>query len=315
VEAAPTHQHYVPQFVLRNFASGRNKQIYVFDKATGKSFKTAVRNIASVSGFYDFEINGVFHSLDPFFQNLENRANEVFKKILRGRSIRNLDVDEKAAVAVFSTVQMLRTIAQRKQYKDANDKLREEIELRGGDPRNVKGFEVLDEEQARIEQIMLLPKLAQDFAPHFVHKAWLLYSTPQQRAFYISDNPVTMHNTVNQDPDRGTLGLAVPGIEIYFPLSATLCLGFLCPSLEQWIREGQARADRLGAPVSIHEFIRALDGEATLGLAPESVTHHNSLQVINAERYVFSCDGDFALVREMLQSNPELADGPRHRVA
>src|ERR1700694_2235755 len=38
----------VPQFVLRNFVSGRSKQIYVFDKTTGKSFKTAVRNIGSV---------------------------------------------------------------------------------------------------------------------------------------------------------------------------------------------------------------------------------------------------------------------------
>jgi hypothetical protein len=195
-----------------------------------------------------------------------------------------------------------------------NDKFREAIELRGGDPHSVKGFEVLDEEQARMEQIMLLPKLAQDLAPHFVNKSWLLYSTPRQRAFYISDNPVTMHNTVNQDPDRGTLGLAVPGIEIYFPLSGTICLGFLCPSLEQWIREGQARADSLGVPVSFHGFIRALKGERALPLASENVTHHNSLQVINAERYVFSSDGDFALVREMLQSNPELKDGPRYRM-
>lgn len=268
-----------------------------------------------MGGFYDFEIDGTPSSLDPFFQKVEDRAKEVFRKILQRRSIRGLDVDEKAAVAVFSTVQMLRTNAQRKQYKDMNDRFREAIELRGGDSHDVRGFKVLDEEQARIEQIMLLPKLAQDLAPHFVTKSWLLYSTPQQRTFYISDNPVTMHNTVNQNPDRGTLGLAVPGIEIYFPLSGTLCLGFLCPSLERWIRHGQERADRLGLPVSLHEFIRALDGEGTLQLASENVTHHNSLQVINAERYVFSCDGDFALVREMLLSNPELKDGPRYRMA
>jgi site-specific recombinase XerD len=111
MEAAPTHQHYVAQFVLRNFASGRSRQIYVFDKATGKSFRTAARNVASVSGFYDFEISGASYSLDPFFQKLEDRAKEVLTKILQRRSIRDLEVDERATVAVFSTVQMLRTNA------------------------------------------------------------------------------------------------------------------------------------------------------------------------------------------------------------
>jgi hypothetical protein len=67
--------------------------------------------VASVSGFYDLEISGASHSLDPFFQKLEDRAKEVFTKILQRRSIRDLEVDERATVAVFSTVQMLRTDA------------------------------------------------------------------------------------------------------------------------------------------------------------------------------------------------------------
>jgi hypothetical protein len=49
------HQHFVPQLLLRNFATGsrRNKQIWVFDKQTGKEFRTAVRNVATEGGFYD----------------------------------------------------------------------------------------------------------------------------------------------------------------------------------------------------------------------------------------------------------------------
>ena len=315
MDKAGTHQHYVPQFVLRGFASGRSKQLYVFDKANGKSFKTAVRNVASEGGFYDVEIGGVPHSLDPFVSKLEEHAKDPIRKVLSTRSLRGLSVEERASIAVFVTIQLLRTNAQRRQFKHMNDMFRDAIIQRGGDPHSVENFEVLDEEEARAAHLQLIPGLVRDLSPHFVDKSWLLYSTPQKHAFYISDNPVTMYNTVNQDPHRGTAGVAVPGIEIYFPLSGTLCLGFLCPSLEAWIRDGQSRADRLGVPLSLRDFITALDGNGTLGLPPESVMHQNSLQVINAEQYIFSSNGDFALVRDMLRTNPELRSGPRYRMA
>ena len=310
-----THQHYVPQFVLRGFASGRSKQLHVFDKADGKSFKTAVRNIACEGGFYDAEIGGVRHSLDPFLSELEERAQGPIRKVLSTRSIRGLPIEERASIAAFVAVQLLRTNAPRRQFKHMNDILRDAITQRGGDPHSVENFEVLDEEEARAAHLQLIPGLARHLAPHLLHKSWLLYSTPQKHAFYISDNPVTMYNTVNQDPSHGTTGVAVPGIEIYFPLSGTLCLGFLCPSLETWIRDGQTRADRLGVPLSLHDFITALDGNGALGLPPKSVIHQNSLQIINAEQYVFSSNGDFDLVHCMLRTNPELRSGPRYRMA
>jgi hypothetical protein len=37
----------------------------------------------------------------------------------------------------------------------------------------------------------------------------------------------------------------------------------------------------------------------------------NSLQVIEAERFLFSADGDFSLAEDMLRTNPELKVGPR----
>jgi hypothetical protein len=300
MDKAETHQHYVPQFILRGFASGRSKQLHVFDKANSKSFKTAVRNVASEGGSYDAEIGGVTHSLDPFLSKLEEHAKDPIRKVLTTRSVRGLSVEERASIAVFVTIQLLRTNAHRRQFKHMNDMFRDAIIQRGGDPYNVENFKVLDEEAARVAHLRLIPGLARDLAPHFVDKSWLLYSTLQKHAFYISDNPVTMYNTVNQDPNRGTAGIAVPGIEIYLPLSGTLCLGFLCPTLEEWIRDGQMHADRLGVPLSLHDFITALDGNGTLGLAPESVMHQNSLQVINAEQYIFSSNGDFSLVLDML---------------
>jgi hypothetical protein len=315
MNSAPTNQHYVPQFVLRNFASGRNKQIHVFEKTTGKSFKTAVRNIAAETGFYDFEIDGRVQSLDPSLQMLESVTNQIIQRIVRTRSLKNLNDEERSKLALFVTVQMLRTTALRKQSKDLIDKIRDGIVQRGGDPNHLKGFQNLDEEQARIEGIRMLPSLARDLAPHFLSKAWILYSTSERCSFYISDNPITLQNTMNQDPLRGTLGLGVPGIEIYFPLNETLCLGFLCPTIETMIRNGHYRARQMDASISLDNWIAALNSEVTLGLNDDSVTNLNSLQVINAERYVFSGNSNFRLVREMLESDPELKSGLRYSIA
>jgi Protein of unknown function (DUF4238) len=310
-----THQHYVPQFLLRNFGSGRSNQIYVFEKSTQKTFKTSVRNIASVRGFYDFDIAGEARSVDPLLQLLEDATKEIIKQIVQARSLQKISPDERQTLALFVSAQMLRTDAQRRRYKDLNDKIQDAIVKMGGDPNDVDGFQVSNEEESRAQTIAMLPQLARDFAPHFLSKSWLLYTTSHKHAFYISDSPVVMHNTVNQNPYRGTLGLAVPGIEIYLPLSGTLCLGFLCPTIESMIRDGEDRAKRLGAPISFQKWTKAFDGDETLALDPDNVTHHNSLQVINGERYVFSSNGDFALVHEMLRSNPELKNGARYEMA
>ncbi len=36
-------QHYVPQFLLKNFIAGKKDHVWVYDKATHKRFKTHVR--------------------------------------------------------------------------------------------------------------------------------------------------------------------------------------------------------------------------------------------------------------------------------
>uniref|UniRef100_UPI0022EBF80C DUF4238 domain-containing protein n=1 Tax=Listeria seeligeri TaxID=1640 RepID=UPI0022EBF80C len=37
-------QHYVPKFLLRNFGTGKKDQLWVFDKASGRSFQTNAKN-------------------------------------------------------------------------------------------------------------------------------------------------------------------------------------------------------------------------------------------------------------------------------
>jgi phospholipase C len=36
-------QHYVPQFLLKHFSTGKKNKVHVFDKQTGKTFLTNVK--------------------------------------------------------------------------------------------------------------------------------------------------------------------------------------------------------------------------------------------------------------------------------
>src|SRR5262245_5563836 len=51
----PKKQHYVPQFLLRNFGSGKSgkERVWVFDKKTKKSFLDSVRSVGHENRFYE----------------------------------------------------------------------------------------------------------------------------------------------------------------------------------------------------------------------------------------------------------------------
>ena len=60
---------------------------------------------------------------------------------------------------------------------------------------------------------------------------------------YISDNPLVMHNQKDFGP-YGNIGLAVPGIEIYYPLSPNTILAYMCPLALKKTEEAHAKADK-----------------------------------------------------------------------
>ena len=163
----------------------------------------------------------------------------------------------------------------------------------------------------------MIPDLLKSALPHILGKSWILYGTTHQCPFYVSDNPVTLYNTVNQHELMGGEGLAVPGIEIYLPLSDTLCLGLLCPSIEAWLRNSLSHMEEARTPRAerhidnLRSMVKALDGETVHMFDPQNVMHQNSLQVINAERQIFSRTQDFSLARGIIDAEPTARTGPR----
>jgi hypothetical protein len=313
--------HYVPQFLLRNFCVGAKPKLWTYDKSTGKSFETNVRNIAGERDFYELTAGEATVSLEEGLSRLETQAASVIDRIISARSLGVLSEEDRVLLAVFVATQMQRGPNQRESLLALNQELRRALRNRFG--MEGADFPELtpDEAKAITMQSLMEPH---KFAEHILNKAWLMFETMPTTPFYIGDNPVTLqNNTEGYGPLRGNLGLAVPGIEIYFPISSTQTLAFFCRSHEAMIRDGVERM--LNTMIRNPDFEmgfgellkwrRAFRTGVPLPSSPDNVLNHNSLQVRNAERYVFSSQPDFELVESMVADDSCFRIGPRPEIA
>jgi hypothetical protein len=316
-------QHYVPRFLLRNFGLGKKDHVWVYDKTTGRSFRTNAKNIAAESHFYDFEHNGQPATLETSLAKLESATKPVIEALLKADSLMVLPDDQRLVVAAFLSVQLTRTKAFRAQWEDFPRLLREHLANAGDEvaPDSQAAELVLDltQNEAKAQTAKFIMSSPRYFGPHLASKVWVLLSTSPKHPFMISDNPVAKQNLIDR-PHRGNLGLTVPGIEIYLPLSPTRALAMWCPTLVEAVRRNADEVRRSPGPLTdrvaaILAVTRALDNGSPLHYAPENAENFNSLQIGWSERYVFSSVDDFRLVEDMLHNEPALRRGPRMKTA
>lgn len=84
-------QHYVPRFVLKNFSRGKTPQLYVYDKATDKRFRSNIRGVASEAGFYDLDVSGVTLSMEPALLAWKHPPPRRYARSLRTEALRVLN--------------------------------------------------------------------------------------------------------------------------------------------------------------------------------------------------------------------------------
>lgn len=315
------NQHYVPQFILRNFTVGGGKQIHVFDKHDEKSFKTNIRNIAAETGFYNFNIKDYEFTIEPGLCDLESSTCEAFEKIIKERAISHLDNDDMSKIAYFIAIQIYRTRYFRDKISDISKEMSDRLRLYGSGLDQVSIPKPLGKKEIKDVSIKLILKGAEELIPHLLDKKWLLYETPESDPFFISDNPVVRQNHKDFGPFWGNLGLAVTGIEVYFPLTKTLSLAMLCRSHEETFQDVFKKIGFLKKMMPGFERQLPVDMEwienhrkgynegTAIQMTAQNVINHNSLQVKWSSRYVFSSNNNFSLVREMIAADPTFKNG------
>jgi hypothetical protein len=123
---AGTDHHYVPQFLLRGFASQR-KQVCVFDKSDDKEFRSSIRNLACQRDFYDPEI-------DQWLGELEEMSAPIIQSMRAKRTLDHLQNTEIQWLGTFIAVQRVRTLHHRAVSADMNVQLADVLREIGTDP-------------------------------------------------------------------------------------------------------------------------------------------------------------------------------------
>jgi hypothetical protein len=242
----PKKHHYVPQFLLRNFAAMGGAHLHVFDKQTDRVFQANVADVAAENRLYEFSLGNLTATIEPSLADFEAKAANVLREVLSNDDLADLTVYQRVVLSGLVAQLLLRSPQQRALMRHINMKMRQLVSAMGTDPDLLPQLKVLNKNEEKRFTASVLQDLTEQFIPVISEKAWILHSVPENETLYISDNPVAMHNEMKFEL-RGNVGLAVEGVEVYLPVSCRRCLGMYCPSIRSELEAAYEEYQRLGA--------------------------------------------------------------------
>jgi hypothetical protein len=335
IEVLPRFNHSVPQFILNYFS--RDGKICVFDKHSLKEFKLPPNRAMGERDFHNIYFDDLVVSFENRFTHVENLAAPIISEIVQTKSLTNLSPMDLGTLHIFVALQLTRSKAKRLDQ----DAVLTEIKRRWPDATlNPFPDRIADSELGKLSSLKIAFDNLDKFAEPLVLKHLFLMIRDCRDDVYISDNPVVMHNQSTYGP-YGNLGLAVPGIEIYFPLSPDVTLAYLCPTALARVEAEQAKAEkqvsslfatkmlRSGlSPADTAEFnkmraaikrsrdhYRLLKEHRVVPMDAQNVLFLNSLQLRSSYRFVAASRSNFAFARRCLSERPHWKEGMRVQVA
>lgn len=330
------NQHYVPKFILRNFLQNEDKErVSVFEKSTGRGFITQIKNIMAERRFHEFAVDDDHYaSFEGAAGKMEDLIIGTYSRIVEQGKLDRSD-EERSYLGFFLAFQFLRTRASRDKFLELEQQLSDKLCKDGQTLEDISGlgYAPSTEDDLKAQHIDFIQSSIKEFTEIIAGKDFLLMSAPAGRAFYLGDNPVSLHNSLKPRSDFwGNIGLSVKGIELYMPLSSKLMLCAWCPSIIEGLRRTQIQqakeakatafsgvtagkitmlqmkeyleyTDRIVTPVT--ELITNFDSGMPILCDSNNMDFNNSLQMNYARQFVICKNSDFALARKFLDSSSE----------
>lgn len=324
-------QHYVPQFLLRNFGVGKKRKFYVYDKANNKIFSTTSKNIACESRFYDFEVkvdnSSISGTIEHKLSDIECNAQSALKKIIDSDNLSVMTDEDKRNILMFLAAQVVRTKNSRINWENLPVLFRDEIERRFpscnfGDELK-EYIEDIDTKRKNFDFDMFVAKATEEFAGLFYEKVWIWGINDSKKPFFISDDPVVVYNHYQKvTPFFNPHGFGVLGADTYLPITSNRILWLACPvkskemqnvyeSNETLIKVNRIFSGNINNFKSIENLYIAITKMQPIDFEEDNIKFVNSLQVMGAERYIISRSDDFTFAEKILKEHPEYKQGKR----
>ncbi|HBT88119.1 DUF4238 domain-containing protein [Desulfobacter sp.] len=318
-------QHTVPRFLLNNFGfdgGSKHKRLYTFDKKSERTYPQTVFDATTRNVFYNIEGHPEQASLEPILCIYESEAAPILKKLIETKNLTILTEEERFKIATFVAVQRARSYGELLRMSAMLDVVANKLDSIGATPEQIENeLGAVDSSERKNSFLSLILK-QESVVGHLLAKSWILYETDEEHPYYISDSPVTLHNSIDMG-GYGNLGIGLKGIQIHLPISSTLTIAFTCPSIAEQAMNARDQVlnfkknaphflNILKNPSGLVAYGDAYDKGVTKKQTPENVKFLNSLQVNFGEQYVYCSKQDFVLVEQMLNDNKDCKVGMRY---
>ncbi len=300
-------QHYIPQFILRNFVDVKGK-ISVFDKSTDKRFKCTPYNSACENHFYDFSLNieNEEHSttFEQAFSAVENLVAPIFARIVKNNELK-INTVEKQRVSEFLWLQFARTKCMRGHVREILHEFQAKTNMNDAlNPYSKMDPDNLDENDIKIIHSGFILG-SQSFADLFYNLRWGLVSTVENRPFFLSDHPVFMMNRLK---NIDYVGFGKLGTEFCFPIAPTLMLKMMEVNTVNYFKFELRKINKTKKfyeEVEIINFLQCLNDKKAFLCSDMECNFINKAQVVNSEKFLYSCKNDFSLAETFLKQYPK----------
>ena len=103
-------QHYIPQFLLRNFSKGRKNKakVWVLDKRNGRTYQASARNAGHENFFYEYHGESGDLELEKLTQKIDSIGAEIIAGITKHERLSDSPEDF-VWLTYFVATQMMRT--------------------------------------------------------------------------------------------------------------------------------------------------------------------------------------------------------------
>jgi hypothetical protein len=302
------NQHWVPRFLIRNFAD-TDGRVFCYDIHADRVAKRPPKYVASEQGFNNFMLDGEAISFEDKLEKIETRAAPILKRIGSSQSLSNFSSEERQGVAEFIAAQSFRTKA---------------------------FYEGLADKPNRQEFGGIFAKLSESLfitANWIVRRDWVLMVIKDEQVFYLGDNPVVLQRTDNPK-DGSNLGFDVKGVEAFMPLSPQHALYMPCSTtsndriarydaaveLHRLVRSSALRGLPGGSNElqtaqlvirTLHPLVTALRTSGPLKADRDNIENLNYLQCSWSHAAIYSNRNDFAFARRVFRENPHYRSVPK----
>lgn len=317
-------QHTVPRFLLDNFGfdgGSKHKRLYTFDKKSERTYPQTVFDASTRNAFYNIEGHPEQASLEPMLGIYESEAAPILKKLIETKNLTTLTEEERFKIATFVAVQRARSYGELLRMSAMLDIVANKLDAIGATLEQIESELGAPGSSVRKNSFLSLILKQESVVEQLLVKSWILYESDEEHPYYISDTPVTLHNSIDMG-GYGNLGIGLKGIQIHLPISSTLTIAFTCPSIAEQAMSGRDQVLHLKKiapqllkmfknPSGLVAYGDAYDKGVTKKQTPENVKFLNSLQVNFGEQYIYCSKQDFVLVEQMLNDHKDCKGGMR----